>query len=31
VAVLRAFAWISRGIRSPSRDMLLISLVTNMT
>jgi MFS family permease len=27
VAALRAFAWISRGIRSPSRDMLLTSLV----
>jgi MFS family permease len=31
VAVLRAFAWISRGIRSPSRDMLLTSLVTKKT
>lgn len=27
VAALRAFAWISRGIRSPSRGMLLTSLV----
>jgi len=26
VAVLRAFAWISRGIRSPARDMLLTDL-----
>jgi MFS family permease len=31
VAVLRAFAWVSRGIRSPSRDMLLTSLVTKKT
>jgi MFS family permease len=31
VAVLRALAWISRGIRSPSRDMLLTSLVTKKT
>jgi len=27
VAVLRAAAWISRGLRSPARDTLLISLV----
>jgi MFS family permease len=27
VAVLRAFAWVSRGIRSPARDTLLVSLV----
>jgi MFS family permease len=27
VAVLRALAWISRGIRSPARDTLLVSLV----
>lgn len=27
VACLRAFAWLSRGIRSPSRDMLLTELV----
>jgi MFS family permease len=27
VAILRAIAWISRGIRSPARDTLLISLV----
>jgi MFS family permease len=27
VAVLRALAWVSRGIRSPARDTLLISLV----
>ena len=27
VAVLRAVAWMSRGIRSPARDTLLISLV----
>jgi MFS family permease len=26
VAILRAFAWASRGIRSPARDTLLISL-----
>lgn len=26
VAVLRAFAWMSRGIRSPARDMLLTSI-----
>jgi len=26
VAILRAIAWISRGIRSPARDMLLTSL-----
>ncbi len=26
VAVLRAFAWVSRGIRSPARDMLLTDL-----
>lgn len=26
VAILRALAWISRGIRSPARDMLLTSL-----
>jgi MFS family permease len=31
VAVLRASAWVSRGIRSPSRDMLLTSLVTKKT
>jgi MFS family permease len=31
VGVLRGFAWISRGIRSPSRDMLLTSLVTKQT
>ena len=28
VAALRAFAWVSRGVRSPARDMLLTSLVT---
>jgi MFS family permease len=27
VAILRALAWISRGIRSPARDTLLVSLV----
>lgn len=27
VAVLRALAWVSRGVRSPSRDALLVSLV----
>ncbi|MGV8977817.1 MAG: MFS transporter [Cellulomonas sp.] len=27
VAILRALAWMSRGIRSPARDTLLISLV----
>jgi MFS family permease len=27
VAVLRAVAWISRGLRSPARDSLLVSLV----
>lgn len=27
VAVLRALAWISRGLRSPARDTLLVSLV----
>jgi MFS family permease len=27
VAVLRALAWVSRGIRSPARDTLLVSLV----
>jgi MFS family permease len=27
VAVLRALAWVSRGIRSPARDTLLMSLV----
>lgn len=27
VAVLRALAWVSRGIRSPARDAMLISLV----
>jgi MFS family permease len=27
VAILRAVAWISRGIRSPARDTLLVSLV----
>ena len=27
VAVLRALAWMSRGIRSPARDTLLVSLV----
>jgi MFS family permease len=27
VAVLRSLAWISRGIRSPARDSLLVSLV----
>jgi MFS family permease len=27
VAVLRAVAWVSRGIRSPARDTLLVSLV----
>ena len=27
VAVLRAIAWVSRGIRSPARDTLLVSLV----
>ncbi len=26
VAVLRAFAWMSRGLRSPARDMLLTSI-----
>jgi MFS family permease len=26
VAILRAFAWISRGLRSPARDMLLTSI-----
>jgi hypothetical protein len=26
VAVLRAFAWVSRGLRSPARDILLTSL-----
>jgi MFS family permease len=26
VAVLRALAWMSRGIRSPARDMLLTSI-----
>ena len=31
VGVLRAFAWVSRGLRSPSRDMLLTSLVTKQT
>lgn len=31
VGALRAFAWVSRGIRSPSRDMLLTSLVTKQT
>jgi MFS family permease len=31
VGVLRAFAWVSRGIRSPSRDLLLTSLVTKQT
>ena len=25
-AVLRAFAWVSRGLRSPARDMLLTDL-----
>ncbi|MGI8613111.1 MAG: MFS transporter [Nocardioidaceae bacterium] len=28
VAVLRALAWVSRGIRSPARDMLLTSLAS---
>lgn len=28
VAILRAAAWVSRGIRSPARDMLLTSLVS---
>ena len=28
VAILRAFAWMSRGIRSPARDMLLTSLAS---
>lgn len=28
VAVLRAFAWVSRGIRSPARDMLLTDLAS---
>jgi MFS family permease len=27
VAVLRALAWVSRGLRSPARDSLLVSLV----
>jgi len=27
VAVLRALAWVSRGLRSPARDTLLVSLV----
>jgi len=27
VAVLRAVAWVSRGVRSPARDALLVSLV----
>lgn len=27
VAILRALAWVSRGIRSPARDTLLVSLV----
>jgi MFS family permease len=27
VAILRAFAWVSRGIRGPARDTLLVSLV----
>ncbi len=27
VAVLRALAWVSRGVRSPARDTLLVSLV----
>jgi MFS family permease len=27
VAILRALAWISRGLRSPARDTLLVSLV----
>jgi MFS family permease len=31
VGVLRAFAWVSRGIRSPSRDMVLTSLVTKQS
>jgi len=31
VGLLRAIAWVSRGIRSPSRDMLLTSLVTKQT
>lgn len=28
VAILRAIAWASRGLRSPARDTLLVSLVT---
>ena len=28
VAILRALAWVSRGIRSPARDTLLVSLVS---
>ena len=31
VAVLRALAWMSRGLRSPSRDMVLTSLTTPAT
>ncbi len=27
VAILRALAWVSRGVRSPARDTLLVSLV----
>jgi len=28
VAILRAFAWVSRGVRSPARDMLLTDLAS---
>lgn len=31
VAILRALAWVSRGIRSPARDMLLTSLTSRDT
>ena len=31
VAILRALAWVSRGIRSPARDMLLTDLATEST
>jgi MFS family permease len=31
VAVLRAFAWVSRGLRSPARDMLLTDLSSRDT
>lgn len=31
VAILRALAWMSRGIRSPARDMLLTSLAAPQT